>query len=64
MRVLDVGCAQGDVSFLAARLVGSTGFVVGVDRVPAAVEAAARRGRDMSATNTRFPVADIGGSCV
>ena len=25
MRVLDVGCGPGDVSFVAARLVGSTG---------------------------------------
>jgi hypothetical protein len=29
MRVLDVGCGSGDVSFLAARLVGPTGEVVG-----------------------------------
>jgi ubiquinone/menaquinone biosynthesis C-methylase UbiE len=31
MRVLDVGCGPGDVSFIAARLVGPTGTVVGVD---------------------------------
>src|SRR5882757_11549895 len=43
MRVLDVGCGPGDVSFLAARLVGPTGEVVGVDRAAAAVAAA--RGR-------------------
>ena len=33
MRVLDVGCGSGDVSFLVA-LVGPTGQVVGVDRAP------------------------------
>jgi hypothetical protein len=34
MRVLDVGCGVGDVSFLAARLVGEDGVVLGVDRAP------------------------------
>jgi ubiquinone/menaquinone biosynthesis C-methylase UbiE len=32
MRVLDIGCGPGDVSILAARLVGPTGTVVAVDR--------------------------------
>jgi hypothetical protein len=32
MRVLDIGCGAGDVSMLAAELVGSTGSVVGIDR--------------------------------
>ncbi len=32
MRVLDVGSGSGDVSFLAARMVGPSGHVVGVDR--------------------------------
>jgi SAM-dependent methyltransferase len=34
MRVLDVGCGTGDVLFLATRLVGPTGAVLGVDRSP------------------------------
>ena len=37
MRVLDVGCGSGDVSFLAANLVGPNGRVVGVDVARAAV---------------------------
>ncbi len=37
MRALDVGSGAGDVAFLAADIVGDTGEVVGVDRVPAAI---------------------------
>ena len=39
MRVLDVGSGAGDVSFLAADLVGHSGAIVGVDRSSAAVAA-------------------------
>jgi ubiquinone/menaquinone biosynthesis C-methylase UbiE len=31
-RILDVGCGAGDVTMLAAKLVGATGEVVGIDR--------------------------------
>ncbi len=43
MRVLDIGCGAGDVTFLAAELVGPAGAVVGIDRAPEAVEAARAR---------------------
>jgi predicted O-methyltransferase YrrM len=43
MRVLDVGCGAGDVSLLAAELVGPTGEVVGVDRDPGVLAAARSR---------------------
>ncbi|TMJ53049.1 MAG: methyltransferase domain-containing protein, partial [Alphaproteobacteria bacterium] len=35
MRVLDIGSGPGDVAFLAARMVGPAGEVIGVDRDPA-----------------------------
>lgn len=54
MRVLDVGSGAGDVAFLAADLVGDTGEVVGVDRVPAALEAARARATAGSRSNVCF----------
>jgi ubiquinone/menaquinone biosynthesis C-methylase UbiE len=43
MRVLDVGCGVGDVSFLAAGLVGAEGSVIGVDSAPDAIGVASAR---------------------
>ena len=60
MRVLDLGCGAGDVSFLAADLVGETGEVVGVDRAPAAVLAANERARAASLHNVSFLAGDPG----
>jgi choline dehydrogenase-like flavoprotein len=44
MRVVDVGCAPGDVSFIAARLVGPQGSVLGVDAAPNVIDLARIRG--------------------
>jgi SAM-dependent methyltransferase len=43
MSVLDIGSGLGDVSFIAAEIVGPSGRIVGVERDPVAVEAARRR---------------------
>jgi ubiquinone/menaquinone biosynthesis C-methylase UbiE len=43
MRVLDVGCGVGDVSLLAAELVGPSGAVLGVDRSAESLAIAERR---------------------
>ena len=59
MRVLDVGCGTGYVSFLAARLVGPTGAVLGVDRSAEAVEVAQGRARDAGLGNVSFVVQDL-----
>jgi SAM-dependent methyltransferase len=54
MRVLDVGCGSGDVSLLAAELVGRTGEVIGVDRAAAAVDRASQCAQARGAHNIRF----------
>lgn len=43
MRVLDLGCGAGDVTLAAARIVGPSGWVQGVDMSEDAVRAANRR---------------------
>ncbi len=43
MNVLDLGCGPGDVSLLAAELVGETGRVLGIDTNPAVLQIAQAR---------------------
>jgi ubiquinone/menaquinone biosynthesis C-methylase UbiE len=59
MNVLDVGCGLGDVSFLAARLVGENGSVLGIDRAPSSVETARRRAEYDGVTHATFVEADL-----
>jgi SAM-dependent methyltransferase len=59
MRVLDTGCGAGDVSLLAAELVGERGHVLGIDRVPAAVRTAAQRARKAGIRQALFRVAHV-----
>jgi SAM-dependent methyltransferase len=54
MRVLDLGCGAGDVSFLAAELVGPTGSVVGIDRDPGVLAIARERAQQMGSTTVSF----------
>ncbi len=56
--MLDVGSGSGDVSFLAAELVGSNGYVLGVDRSAAAVERARSRAMQRDIRNVSFVVGD------
>ena len=56
MRVLDIGCGAGDVSFLAASLVGATGSVLGIDKSPEAVALAHKRAVQAGLSNVQFKV--------
>jgi 2-polyprenyl-3-methyl-5-hydroxy-6-metoxy-1,4-benzoquinol methylase len=46
MRVLDLGCGAGDVSMLAAEMVGPSGVVIGIDRSPDVLLVARSRSRE------------------
>jgi ubiquinone/menaquinone biosynthesis C-methylase UbiE len=59
MQVLDVGCGVGDVSFLAARLVGPHGTVLGIDRNASSVELARQRCALLGIQNVQFETAEI-----
>src|SRR5262249_2047873 len=53
-RVLDIGCGAGDVSFLAADIVGSRGSVLGIDRAAEAIAVARSRARIVGYSNVAF----------
>lgn len=59
MQVLDVGCGVGDVSFLAASIVGPAGSVVGVDQNEDALAAARERRESAKLSNVSFEQGDI-----
>lgn len=58
-RVLDVGCGVGDVSLVAARLVGPTGATLGVDNAVAALADARARLAAAGAPWARFEQRDL-----
>src|SRR5882762_5128428 len=54
MRVLDLGCGAGDVSMLAAELVGPGGSVVGIDRSQEVLKVARGRAQEAGLRQIRF----------
>ncbi|WP_437670154.1 class I SAM-dependent methyltransferase [Sorangium sp. So ce131] len=60
MRVLDVGCGRGDVSFMVAQRVGAQGQVVGIDRDVQPLAAARDRARELGLSNVTFAEGDLG----
>jgi SAM-dependent methyltransferase len=59
MRVLDLGAGAGDVSMLAARIVGPAGHVVGIERNPDAIRSAQERMRRAGIGNVSFVEGDV-----
>jgi ubiquinone/menaquinone biosynthesis C-methylase UbiE len=59
MRVLDVGCGVGDVSMIAARIVGPGGSVLGVDRAGEALRLASLRAEASGYGWAKFLQADF-----
>jgi ubiquinone/menaquinone biosynthesis C-methylase UbiE len=59
MRVLDVGCGPGDVTFLVRELVGARGSVVGVERDEQAVAAGRQRATGAGHPNVEFVCGDF-----
>ena len=59
MKVIDVGCGAGDVSLLAAALVGPSGSALGIDRSPDALALARQRAENAGFRNITFEVDDI-----
>src|SRR5262245_54799563 len=51
MRVVDIGCGVGDLSEMAARLVGPSGTLLGIDRSP---EACGHRSKSRYCSGTRL----------
>lgn len=59
MRVLDIGCGVGELSMVAARLVGRNGRVTGIDIDEAALALAAARAREQGLEWIDFAHADV-----
>ena len=59
MHVLDLGSGAGDTTILAARLVGPTGSVLGIERSPEQAALARRRVADMGLDNVAFRAGDV-----
>lgn len=67
MRVLDIGCGNGEVSLLLAKVVGPGGEVVGIDRNEKAIDVARDRVKSQNMSHVTFhksnldePMPDLG----
>ncbi len=59
MRVLDIGCGPGSMTFLAAELAGPAGSVVGIDRHPGMLATAQAHALSSGRANVSFIEADL-----
>lgn len=58
-RVLDIGSGVGDVAMLAAKIVGPSGEVVGIERDPHSIDRARARAAEAGQGNVSFTQADV-----
>jgi ubiquinone/menaquinone biosynthesis C-methylase UbiE len=58
MKIADIGCGTGSVSFVLSRLLGDQGMVIGVDFNQFAIKHCKKIAYAENITNTRFVVAD------
>jgi ubiquinone/menaquinone biosynthesis C-methylase UbiE len=58
MRVLDMGCGSGDVTRLAAELVGPEGSVLGIDIDAESIQSARARAAQLGIANVEFQVGE------
>jgi ubiquinone/menaquinone biosynthesis C-methylase UbiE len=63
MRVLDLGCGAGDVSMLAAEVVGPQGSIVGIDRSQEVLNVAKERAREAGLRQISFVQISIEAFC-
>lgn len=59
MRVLDLGCGAGDVSMLAAELVGPAGSIVGIDHSQEVLNVARERAQEVGLRQISFARAAV-----
>ena len=59
LRVLDIGCGVGELSMVAARLVGSSGHVTGIDIDEGALAIAAARAREQGLNQIDFAQGNV-----
>ncbi len=59
IRVLDLGCGAGDVAMLAAKYVGASGAVVGIDRDPSVIALATERAAAAGLRQVTFKALDL-----
>jgi SAM-dependent methyltransferase len=59
LRVLDAGCGHGRVTWIAARLVGERGRVLGLDRDANLLEVARQQANELGLSNVSFAEGDL-----
>jgi ubiquinone/menaquinone biosynthesis C-methylase UbiE len=57
--ILELGCGVGDISFLAAGMVGAAGTLLGIDRNASSIETARHRAVGLGLSNVQFELSEL-----